>query len=125
MSDGARLDPIPLARLIGLIGDELRDLRDEGRNLEDAIAHAILDHQPTRREALGNLQKIDLIVQTLGELSAYVLALVEHVPPSHSIEVHDLLERITLRGLAGKLAGRPRQPVVDASGRISGEVDLF
>ncbi|GHF48947.1 hypothetical protein GCM10017056_20620 [Seohaeicola zhoushanensis] len=116
---------MPLAQLVSLVADELRDLRDEGRRLEDAIAHAILDHEPTRREALGNLQKIDLIVQTLGELSAYVLALADQVPEAHPVEVHDMLARITLRDLAGKLAGHPRQPVVDEAGRISGEVDLF
>lgn len=125
MPERARVDPIPLDRLFGFVGAELRDLRDEGRRLEDAIALALLDGETTRREALGNLQKIDLIVQTLGELSAYVTALAEHLPMVPAVDVHDILGRITLRDLAVKLSGHQRQPVIDDLGRISGEVDLF
>lgn len=125
MPDRARVDPMPLDRLFGLVGAELRDLRNEGRQLEDAIALALLDGETPRREALGNLQKIDLIVQTLGELSAYVSAVAERVPTASTVEVHDLLGRITLRDLARKLSGSQRQPVIDDAGRVSGEVDLF
>ena len=119
------LHPLPLAQVMRLVGEELRDLRDEGRHVEDAIAHALLDGETSRREALGNLQKIDLIVQTLSELSLFVGDLVAHVPEGCAVDVHHMLERITLRDLARKLAGGPRKAIVDEMGRVSGEVDLF
>lgn len=125
MPASPQLAPISVADLLGHVAEGLHDLRQEGRLLEDAIAAAILGEEPTQHATLGNLQRIDLIVQALGELALYVAALAERLPQDERIDVSTLLARMTLRDLAGTLAGRPRQKVVDGASNISGEVDLF
>ena len=68
-------EPQPLSLLLLRISEELHALQAEGRTIEDAIGHAILGGAPSTRETLANLQSIDLIVQSLGELGTYVSAL--------------------------------------------------
>ena len=67
-------EPQPLSLLLLRISEELHALQAEGRTIEDAIGHAILGGAPSTRETLANLQSIDLIVQSLGELGNYVSA---------------------------------------------------
>lgn len=118
-------EPQPLSLLLLRISEELHALQAEGRAIEDAIGHAILGGASSTRETLANLQSIDLIVQSLGELGDYVLALQYLLKEDPLIDASGPLERISLRDLARKLSGGCRRAVVDAHGEICGEVDLF
>lgn len=118
-------EPQPLSLLLLRISEELHALQAEGRTIEDAIGHAILGGAPSTRETLANLQSIDLIVQSLGELGNYVSALQHLLKDDPLIDASGPLERISLRDMARKLSGGCRQAVVDAHGEICGEVDLF
>lgn len=125
MNQAPVIDPRPLSDLLRRVARELRVLQGEGRSLEDAIGRAILGEEPSTRETLAHLQGVDLIVQTLGELSDYVEAMTGMITPDPVIDVSAPLARISLRELARNLSGGSRQPIVDQDGQISGEVDLF
>lgn len=115
----------PVGVLIGRIALELHHLQAQGRRLEDAIGRAILGEEPSTQDVIANLQGIDMIVQTLGELGNFLDNIQPGIPDGHDVETADALARVTLRDLANALSGGLRQPTVDAQGRISGEVDLF
>ena len=115
----------PVGVLIGRIALELHELQSQGRRLEDAIGRAILGEEPSTQDVIANLQGIDMIVQTLGELGNFLDNIQPGIPDGQDVETADALARVTLRDLAHALSGGLRQPTVDAQGRISGEVDLF
>ena len=119
------VQPQPLRVLLARIADELHDLQENGRVLEDAIGRTILGEEPTTSATLANLQEIDMIVQTLGELGTFVHSVTGVMDDHHTVDANMALSRIKLRDLARKLSGGARQPIVNDHGEISGEVDLF
>ena len=125
MRQDLQFPPVGLDQLCARVAEELAVLREHGRRLEDAIARSILGDEPTTRDTLANLQQIDLMVQTLGELGGFVAGLGAMMPEQEAVNVNPLLARLTLRDLADTLAGHPRRPVVGSDGSVNGEVDLF
>ena len=125
MRHAVDLPPQRLSVLLRRIAEELHALQVEGRSLEDAIGRAILGEEPSTRETLAHLQGVDTIVQTLGELAVFVNSVTRLIPHDPDIDASVPLAQVSLRDLASKLSGSMRQPVVDGTGAISGEVDLF
>ena len=125
MADAPHVDPMPLSVLLTRVAAELHMLCHDGRAVEDAIGRAILGEEPSTGQTLANLQRVDLIVQTLGQLGDYLGAVTGILEPDQVIDVNAPLSRINLRDLARNLAGGCLRPVLDENGRISGEVDLF
>ena len=93
--------------------------------MEDAIARTILGEEPSTQTTLANLQGVDLMVQTLGELGAYLDAISSRLSPDPRVDVSAPIDQLSLRDLARKLSGGANQAVIDQRGDISGEVDLF
>ena len=125
--DDSERRPIePSARaLLRNVAAELHALKLEGERLEHAIGHALLSDNPSTKETFANLQGIDLIVQTLGELGDYVEGLSSLVDGKEFVDVGSLVSGVSLRKLAVSLLyGKPNS--VDLSrGLSSGDVDLF
>ncbi|WP_370301911.1 hypothetical protein, partial [Pseudooceanicola sp.] len=76
---------------------ELRALQAEARAVDAAIGQALLDGAPAPGAALASLQRIDLIVQSLGALGAYLAALPAQLPADPQIDINAPLGRIPLR----------------------------
>lgn len=117
--------PQLLGQTLHRLAAELRALQAEARAVDAAIGQALLDGAPAPGAALASLQRIDLIVQSLGALGAYLAALPVQLPADPQIDINAPLGRIPLRDLARRLSGGCRRPVIDAQGEICGEVDLF
>jgi hypothetical protein len=123
--DGPAMGPKPLSFLLVRLAAELRILRAEGQTVEEAIGDSLLGEKANPRDTLANLQKIDVVVQSLGEISSYLDALVAALPVDPDLEMDEALQRITLRDLARSLSGGWRKQIIDASGDAIGEVELF
>lgn len=122
--------PVPLKAqslhtILSRVAAELRVLQDEGRGLENAIGNALLGAETAMPDSLSNLQSIDLIVQSLGEIGAFVDRIGAMVEPDQLLDISAPIACMTLRDLARNLSGGARQPILGQSGEVSGEVDLF
>lgn len=125
MPDGPVIGPKPLSFLLSRLAKELRILQVEGQTVEEAIGDSLLGEAVNPRDTLANLQKIDLVVQSLGEMSAYLDALVTELPSDPNLDMDHAFRQITLRDLARTLSGGWRKQVVDSKGQTNGEVELF
>ena len=115
----------PLSEFLRCIALELLVLQQDGRSVEDAIGRSILGEEPTTQDVLRNLQGIDLIVQSLGELRVFLDFLNASLMNDDLIDASEVLGTMGLRELAYRLSSGTRQLVLDSSGQVSGEVDLF
>ena len=93
--------------------------------MEEAIGDSLLGGAESLGDTLASLQKIDLVVQSLGELSAYVDELAAALPCDPYLDMDKALGQISLRDLARTLSGGARKKVVNSDGETSGEVELF
>ncbi|MAY88635.1 MAG: hypothetical protein CML02_18190 [Pseudooceanicola sp.] len=125
VTHGPNIGPRPLSFFLTRFAEELRILKSEGQTVEEAIGESLLEGGANPRDTLANLQKIDLVVQSLGELSTYLETMVISLPIDPELNMDDAFRQITLRDLARTLSGGWRKPVVDSSGETTGEVELF
>lgn len=106
-----------LARLSG----ELEALHNDVQRLENVIGKAIPSWQDLSEEDASCIQQLDLVRQTLGELSRYVSGLKDLVPSDLMILNRNLLNMIRLKDLASRL-GQARS--VSAKGPASRRKDI-
>lgn len=92
-----------LAAGLTQLSKELRALHDQVEKIEETIGAAIPSWKGINREEIKNIQQLDLVRQTLDELSAYVMDLESAVPPDLAIPSSCLLQEAKLRDLARRL----------------------
>ncbi|OWU73054.1 hypothetical protein [Phaeobacter sp. 22II1-1F12B] len=117
--------PVEMGFLLSRVSLQLKELQRDGRVVEDAIARSLLGDELSIKENLANLQGIDAIVQTLGELEKYIGNLSNQACREHLVDINFSIREIKLRDLARSLVGPVTEAIVDGDGGISGEVDLF
>ncbi len=111
--------------LLHNVATELRSMKIDGERLEHAIGQAILSQDFSTRDALTNLQGIDLMVQSLGELGCYVEGLADLVDKGEIVDPVALFEGVKLRGLAINLLNGNSDTTEVSIEPSCGDVDLF
>lgn len=115
------LPPVALAAVLARLSDQVSQLEDVSRRLENAMQDT-LGTTVVEGEALAALQGADLLVQSLKAIGQLLAQISLEVPPDISIEIGDHLATLKLRDLAGAIADTPQETHLRA---VGGDVDLF
>lgn len=94
------------------VGKELAGLEALAKSVEDTIARLVgsLDEKPGKD--LKSLQEIDLLVQSLGDLSTFLNALAENKSDCNEIEIKPAVEILKLARIRASLMGE-REPEIE------------
>lgn len=95
-------------------------------NLQQLIGDALLSGRSGEASALqgAELQNLDLLNQSLGNLATFLSALSQMTPPEWSVDVQKAVSDITLLDMADRLAGAGQTDPA-ATRPTAGECDLF
>lgn len=113
-----------LAAGLAQVSLELNDLKNQVQRLEETVGQAIPGWKQISREDATSIQQLDLIRQTLGELSFYVSGLQAAVPSEQTVATSDVLARIKLRDLASRLGAPRMKPELPDQPRAE-DIELF
>ena len=113
-----------LATGLSNLSKELWTLHNQVDQLEETIGFVIQAWKEIGRDDLMNIQQLDLVRQTLGELSDYVLDLKNAVPPDQKVSSAGLLKEAKLRDLAFHL-GLPHSKPEDRGPPREEDIELF
>lgn len=106
--------------LIAAIGQELDNTATLLRRAEEAILAALADPHKDAFQ-MADVQLLDLAIQTLDDLSPFVVALSAGLSDTKSVNTEQLMESLRLAGLRARL-NRSSAAVPLADG---GSVELF
>lgn len=106
--------------LVAAIGQELDNTAVLLRRAEEAILTALAD---PNRDAfqMADVQLLDLAIQTLDDLSPFVVALSAGLSDTKSVDTSQLMESLRLAGLRARL-NRSGSSVPQSDG---GSIELF
>lgn len=96
---------LPLPQLLGNAADALRRAERDCLDLQVALGGILARIGEIRATELAELQRIDLVTQSLGDLASFLAALGRQVPEGRLVEAGPLLTGLLLRDLAARLAG--------------------
>ena len=96
-------------------------------NLQQLIGDALLSGLSGETSELqgAELQNLDLLNQSLGNLATFLSALSQMTPPEWSVDVQKAVRDITLLNMADRLAGAGQIDPAAAPRHTAGECDLF
>lgn len=107
--------------------EEIKMLERITENLQQLIGDALLSGLSGETSELqgAELQNLDLLNQSLGNLATFLSALSQMTPPEWSVDVQKAVRDITLLNMADRLAGAGQIDTAAAPRHTAGECDLF
>ena len=113
----------PLSAALANATEEIKMLEIITENLQQLIGDALLSGETSELQG-AELQNLDLLNQSLGNLATFLSALSQMTPPEWSVDVQKAVSDITLLDMADRLAGAGQ--IDPAAARpTAGECDLF
>lgn len=106
--------------LVAAIGQELDNTAALLRRAEEAILTALANPQSDAFQ-MADIQLLDLAIQTLDDLSPFIVALSAGLSDTKSVDTNQLMESLRLAGLRARL-NRSGTAVTSGS---SGSIELF
>lgn len=100
-------DP-PLATWLGRLGNEVGLASDMARQLEMDVAEALLTEK-TSNNTLTNLQRFDILIQSLDALELLLHDLAHEASDPNPVNGHNLLKNLPLEAMVERLHGRIEQ----------------
>ena len=104
-----------LLRVLGAVGDEIRDLGQMLDQLQSALSPILL-HVAQDPAQHRNAQALDLLTQRLHALASFMQAREAQVPPSWRLDLAAPLGQVTLSDLALRLNGQAGSEPEQAAG---------
>jgi len=89
--------------LVAAVGQELENTSALLRRAEDAILAALADPQKDAF-AMADVQLLDLAIQTLDDLSPFIVALSAGLADTKSVDTEGLMDSLRLAGLRARLS---------------------
>lgn len=108
-SNSIRGGTIPIARVLQQIGFELTHLVEMLERIENAIESVVFDPRHRDDRALSDLQTVDVMFQSIKELSHFVRNIAEQASESWVVDSNKAASTIKLDGLAKRLCGNNEQ----------------
>lgn len=105
----------PLRDVLENLGGELEQLRALGLRVEGAICQ-IAVRAAIDPGIIVELQQLDMVLQQLGNLRAYVGRLALECNPTEKVSIAAALDQVTLAELRSRLAGAGEEDLTDESG---------
>lgn len=119
-NDRRIVDPPDACDLVAAIGQELDNTATLLRRAEEAILTALADPD---RDAfqMADIQLLDLAIQTLDDLSPFIVALSAGLSDTKTVNTEQLMESLRLAGLRARL-NRSGTAMTPSEG---GSIELF
>ena len=108
-----------LDTLLSSAADEMASLSEMSHGLHDLVARQMASGH-AHDQSIEEAQAIDLLVQHLDTIGAFLRLLANETPPGVAIDFARLRNQLPLAGLAGRLGGDTA-----AEDAACGELDLF
>ena len=125
LSTGVRFETTSLKVTLGRVARELTSLHAAIQSLERMICEDILNWERLNSTDVVEIQKLDLVVQTVGELGRFLSRLEAEVTSDQLIDLERVLNDVRLEKLARSLGQGDTATADDRSNRTAGEVDFF
>jgi hypothetical protein len=97
-------ETVPVAGTLDRTSTELRKLASVTDGIQHIVSQMLLDHRAKDLTSLIELQRLDLLSQSLGAIADFLEALAAKTPPHWSLDVKSASQSVKLAELALRLA---------------------
>jgi hypothetical protein len=98
------VETAPVAATLDRTSHELRKLASVTDSVQHIVSQLFLDHKANDLASLIELQRLDLLSQSIGAIADFLQALAADTPPHWSLDVKSAARCVKLSELAQRLA---------------------